>query len=255
MGTNSILIDRQHPKITILTLNRPEKRNALNLELIKSLKQIIKETEGIKKQKILIIKGAGDAFCTGLDLKENSDPDLLDESSEELSSLFLTLSNTFLITIAAVHGNTLAGGAGIAFSCDFIIAGRETLIGFPEVRRGLVPALVMAILRRQFQEHTLKELFLIGEPMRAERAYNLNLIHKLVETGDHLKEALATASSIGKGAPSALIRTKRLLQELRPRTIEADMEAALICHKQVRAHADAKEGIQAFLERREPRWD
>lgn len=250
-----ILIDRQHPRITIITLNRPDKRNALNLELIKSLQQVVKDTENIKKQKVLILRGAGDAFSTGLDLKEAADPTLIEETAQALATLFLTLSNSFLISIAAIHGMALAGGAGIAFACDFIIAANETLIGFPEVRRGLVPALVMAMLQRQFSERILKELFLLGEPIRAERAYTLNLIHKLTEKDDLLKESLATASSIVKAAPFALMRTKRLLHELHPRTLEADMEDGLICHKQVRAHIEAKEGIQAFLEHREPRWE
>jgi methylglutaconyl-CoA hydratase len=255
MKNNLVLVDRQHPKITIATLNRPEKRNALSLDLIKELHKIFKDTESIKKQRVFIIRGSGDAFSTGMDLQESSNPLLSEEVVQHLASLYLDLSNSSLVTVSAIHGMTLAGGAGIALASDFIIADKDSLIGFPEVRRGLVPALVMAMLRRQLPEPILKELFLLGEPIRAERAHALNLVYKLVERDNLLKESLSTASTIIRGSPSAQIRTKRLLQELNPKSLETDIEHALICHKQVRAHADAKEGIQAFLEHREPRWE
>src|SRR5438270_12887213 len=144
-----VLVEKQSPQITIVTLNRPERRNSLTLEL---LTELIAEVEAISKdtaQRVLILRGAGAAFCTGLDLKEAADQTKAHATAEMVAKSLVTLVETRLVTIAAIHGAAVAGGAGIMSACDFVVAAEKTKIGYPEVRRGLVAGLVMTFLRRQ----------------------------------------------------------------------------------------------------------
>src|SRR5436190_7292309 len=158
-----VLIEKQSPQITMVTLNRPERRNALTLELLNELVAAIKVSSDQASERVLILRGAGAAFCTGLDLKEAADPKKAHATAEMVANTLIALSQTRLITIAVVHGAAVAGGAGIMSACDFVIAAERTKIGYPEVRRGLVAGLVMTFLRRQLRERDLRELLLTSE--------------------------------------------------------------------------------------------
>lgn len=247
--TRIVLVNHEQSGITTLTLNRPEKRNALNVQLMQELKGAIDDC-CVKKQRVIILKGAGPAFCTGLDLQEANDL-----SSEAIATLLQTIYLCPLITIAAIHGVAAAGGAGIASACDFIVAVHETKIGFPEVRRGIVPAIVSVFLRRQLAEHNLRELFLLAEWITAEKALAMHLVHKVVSSEDLDKEGVALAQLVMKGAPEAIAKTKHLLNQLYPISIEENIEIALEMHKSARKSQEAQEGIQAFLEKRAPSWE
>src|SRR5207247_8390893 len=144
-----VLVEKQTPQITVVTLNRPERRNALTLELLTELCAAIKVASDEPQGRIVILRGAGAAFCTGLDLKEAADQTKAHATAEMVANTLITISETHLITIAAVHGAAVAGGAGIMSACDFVVAAQGTKIGYPEVRRGLVAGLVMTFLRRQ----------------------------------------------------------------------------------------------------------
>ena len=146
-----VLVEKQTPQITVVTLNRPERRNALTIELMNELIAAIESAAADPAQRILILRGAGKAFCTGLDLQEaaKAEPHV---TAETVARTLLALAETRLITIATVHGAAVAGGAGIMSACDFVIAAERTKIGYPEVRRGLVAALVMTFLRRQVRD-------------------------------------------------------------------------------------------------------
>ncbi len=157
-----VLIEKETPQITIVTLNRPERRNALTIELLTELIAAINVASDQPEQRIMILRGAGAAFCTGLDLKEAADPQKAHATAELVSKTLITLSQTRLITITAVHGAAVAGGAGIMSACDFVVAADGTRIGYPEVRRGLVAGLVMSFLRRQVGERNMRELLLGG---------------------------------------------------------------------------------------------
>src|ERR1043165_8769822 len=135
-----VLIEKQTPQITVLTLNRPERRNALTIELMNDLAAAIETAGADPTQRIAILRGAGKAFCTGLDLGEalKHEPR---ETAENVAKLLLSLAETRLVTIAMVHGAAVAGGAGVMSACDFVIASDHTKIGYPEVRRGLVAGL------------------------------------------------------------------------------------------------------------------
>jgi len=249
-----VLIEKQSPQITVVTLNRPERRNALTLELLTQLRAAIKMASDGPQQRVVILRGAGAAFCTGLDLKDAADQTKAHATAEMVADTLMAISQTHLITIAAVHGAAVAGGAGIMSACDFVVAAQGTKIGYPEVRRGLVAGLVMTFLRRQIGERNMRELVLASELIDAARAKEMGLVNRVVARDDVMAEALKFADSILQGAPGALTQTKRLIEEFWWRSVKQDIELALKYHMQARESAEAREGIAAFNEKRKPNW-
>jgi methylglutaconyl-CoA hydratase len=249
-----VLIEKPNPKITIVTLNRPERRNALTVQLLNELGVAIKMASDERQERILILRGAGDAFCAGLDLKEAANVKGAHATAEMVARTLIALSETNLITIAAVHGAAVAGGAGIMSACDFVVAAEGTKIGYPEVRRGLIAALVMTFLRRQVRERPIRELLFGGELIDAERAREIGLVNRVVPAGEVMNEAQKFADCVLQGAPSAVVESKRLIAELFPTSVKDDIERALKYHMQARESAEAREGIAAFNEKRPPKW-
>jgi methylglutaconyl-CoA hydratase len=166
----------------------------------------------------------------------------------------ITISETRLITIAAVHGAAVAGGAGIMSACDFVVAAVRTKIGYPEVRRGLVAGLVMTFLRRQIGERNMRELLLGSELIDAERAREIGLLNRVAAQDNLMSEALNFAESVLQGAPGAVTQTKRLIDELWWRSVKQDVKLALKYHLEARESDEAREGIAAFNEKRKPNW-
>src|SRR5947207_10639924 len=207
-----VLIEKQTPQITVLTLNRPERRNALTIELMTDLAAAIENAAADPVTRIAILRGAGKAFCTGLDLQEAAVKDPHD-TAKAAAHLFLVLAETRLVTIATVHGAAVAGGAGIMSACDFVVAAERTKIGYPEVRRGLVAGLVMTFLRRQVGERNMRELLLGSELIDAERAKEIGLVNRVVAKDDLMNEAQKFAQSVLQAAPGALTQTKRVIEE------------------------------------------
>src|SRR2546421_3639634 len=195
-----VLIEKQTPQITLLTLNRPERRNALTIESMTELAVAIENAAADPVMRIAILRGAGKAFCTGLDLQEAAvkEPHA---TAAAAARLFLTLAETRLVTIATVHGAAVAGGAGIMSACDFVIAAERTKIGYPEVRRGLVAGLVMTFLRRQLRERDLRELLLASELIDSERAREIGLVNRVVPSGELESEAQKNVASGLPGSP------------------------------------------------------
>ena len=249
-----VLIEKQSPQVTVVTLNRPERRNALTLELLTQLRAAIKVASEQPQERVIILRGAGAAFCTGLDLKEAADQTKAHATAEMVADTLMTISQTHLITIAAVHGAAVAGGAGIMSACDFVVAAQKTKIGYPEVRRGLVAGLVMTFLRRQIGERNMRELLLTSELIAAARAKEMGLVNRVVPQEDLMMEALKFAESVLQGAPGALTQTKRLIEEFWWRSVKQDIDVALKYHMQARESAEAREGIAAFNEKRKPNW-
>jgi methylglutaconyl-CoA hydratase len=248
-----VLIEKLMPQITIVTLNRPERRNALTIELLTDLVAAIKVASDEPHERILILRGTGPAFCTGLDLKAATLQNA-HATAEMVAKTLITLSQTQLVTIAAVHGAAVAGGAGIMSACDFVVAAEGTRIGYPEVRRGLVAGLVMTFLRRQVGERNMRELLLGSELIDAERAKEIGLISRVVPEADLMSEAQKFADSVLQGAPGAVGQTKRLIEELWWRAVKEDIDLALKYHVQARESREAWEGIAAFNEKRPPNW-
>jgi len=248
-----VLVEKRTPQITLVTLNRPERRNALTIEMLTELTGAINVVSDEPPQRILILRGAGAAFCTGMDLKAatSQNPHAM---AELVAKTLLTLSQTRLLTIAAVHGAAVAGGAGIMSACDFVVAAEGTKIGYPEVRRGLVAGLVMTFLRRQIGERNMRELLLGSALIDAQRAKEIGLVNRVVGQDDLMSEAQKFADAVLQGAPGALEQTKRLIEELWWRPVREDVDLALNYHVQARESSEAREGIAAFNEKRRPKW-
>src|SRR6516164_4753293 len=241
-----VLVEKESPQISVLTLNRPERRNSLTLELLTELCAAINVASEQREQRVLILRGAGAAFCTGLDLKEAADTTKAHATAEMVANALVAVSQTRLVTIAAVHGAAVAGGAGIMSACDFVVAAERTKIGYPEVRRGLVAGLVMTFLRRQVGERNMRELLLGSELIDAERAREIGLVNRVATHDALMSEALKFGESTLQGAPGALAETKRLIEELWWRSVKDDVDLALKYHVQARESAEAREGIAAF---------
>jgi methylglutaconyl-CoA hydratase len=249
-----VLIEKQSPQITVVTLNRPERRNSLTIELLSELISAIKVASDQADERVLILRGAGAAFCTGLDLKEAADQKKAHATAEMVAKTLVTLAETRLVTIAAVHGAAVAGGAGIMSACDFVVAAEKTKIGYPEVRRGLVAGLVMTFLRRQIGERDMRELVLGGELIDAQRAREIGLVNRVVAPDQLMTEAQKFADSILQGAPNAIAQTKRLIEELWSTSVKENVDIALKHHLQARESEEAREGIAAFNEKRRPQF-
>src|SRR5438477_8533884 len=203
----TVLIEKQTPQITVLTLNRPERRNALTIGLLSELIAAIKIASDQLQERVIILRGAGAAFCTGLDLKEAADQTKAHATAEMVANTLVAISQTRLITVAAVHGAAVAGGAGIMSACDFVVAAQGTKIGYPEVRRGLVDGLVMTFLRRQVGERHLRELLFGSELIDAPRAQLIGLVNRVVPADVLMNEVQTFAESVLQGAPSAVAQT------------------------------------------------
>ncbi len=249
-----VLVEKQSAQITVITLNRPERRNALTLELLTELCAAVNVASEQPEQRVLILRGAGAAFCTGLDLKEAADQTKAHATAEMVANTLTTISQTRLVTIAAVHGAAVAGGAGVMSACDFVVAAERTKIGYPEVRRGLVAGLVMTFLRRQSGERNVRELLFGAELIDAARAKEIGLVNRVVPANDVMSEAQKFAASVLQGATGAVVQTKRLVEELWWRPVKEDVGLALKYHMQARESDEAREGIAAFNEKRKPNW-
>ncbi len=241
--------------VTTVTLNRPEKRNALNVPLLEQTITAIAAATADQTQRVLVLRGAGKVFCSGLDLEEASQTEFAQRSAGLVADLLYALSTTRLITIAAVQGAAVAGGAGVMSACDFAVVTRDAKFGYPELRRGLVPAVIMTFLRRQLRERDARELLYLGKLFTAEHALSIGLVNRVVADEPALAtEVQSIVSSLLQGAPGALATTKQLLRELWPSPLEADFAQAHNVHVAARTSPEAMEGIASFLEKRPPNW-
>ena len=254
MSERFLLIERPRPGVAELVLNRPERRNALTVALMGELVGAIERLSADEDCRVLILRGAGPVFCAGLDLLEASDPALAESGAEGVGRVLSSIASTPLVTIAVAQGVAAAGGAGLLAACDFAIASEELKIVFPEVRRGLVPALVATVLRKKLKDADLRELFLLAEPIDAARARSMGLVHRVVAEGMAREEADRLAGLILEGAPRAVRSTKALLAELGSASESEAIQVALDYHIRARVGPEAREGLAAFLEKRPPNW-
>ena len=252
--SSPVLVSR-HGAVTTATLNRPEKRNALNIALLEQLCTAVAAAESDASQRVFVLRGAGAVFSSGLDLMEAADPEVADASAELIGRTLGVLAATRLVTIAAVQGAAIAGGAGLMSACDFAVATADAKFGYPEIRRGIVPALIMTFLRRQLRERDARELLLLGKLFDAMHALEIGLINRIVADSAALDtEVLSLISSILQGGPETAAETKKLLADLWPVSVAADLERAHSHRAAARNSAEAREGIAAFNEKRAPNW-
>jgi methylglutaconyl-CoA hydratase len=241
-----------------LTLNRPEKRNAISYELIGDLVVALEEVARSRAQ-VLIITGAGKAFCSGMDLENlkaltgrSREQNL--EDSRTMVSLFRTLYEFPKPTIAAVNGAAIAGGTGLALLCDFTLAVPQAKFGYTEVRIGFVPAIVSTFLLRQVGEKIARDLLLSGRLFDAQEALRLGLVNEIVATEKLMDRAKELASQLMENSPASLRLTKRILSEHARTALDSQIEAAVRENAAIRRTADFREGVTAFLEKRKPKW-
>jgi methylglutaconyl-CoA hydratase len=237
--------------IFVVTMQRASKRNALNVPMLDQLNDAFEKLERDPANRVVIFRGDGPVFCAGLDLAEAEIPDIAERSAEGVRSILNRLQSSPLIVVGAIRGAAYAGGAGLLAACDLVVASDDLKIGFPEVRRGLVAALVWGILTRRIRGGDLRELLLLAEPIDAERARQMGLVHWTVP-GDRVYDlAYDVATKILAGGPESIRETKRLLGT---DPIRADFEFLRALHERVRHSAEAKEGLAAFREKRPPGW-
>ena len=244
--------------VATLALNRPEKRNAISYDLIDELLVALEEVSK-SPARVLIVTGAGKAFCSGMDLDtlkslagRTAEQNL--EDSRKVARLFRSLYEVPRPTIAAVNGAAIAGGLGLATVCDFTLAVPEAKFGYTEVRIGFVPAIVSAFLLRQVGEKIARDLLLTGRLFDAAEALRMGLINEIVPLAYLIERARALAGQLIENSPMSLAYTKRLLSDHARAELDAQIEAAVAENAGIRTTADFREGITSFLEKRKPKW-
>lgn len=241
--------------IARITLNRPEKRNALDSELIAELKQALRSSASDAECRVVLVSGAGSDFCSGADLaalEKTAQNGVLENVADARSTaeLFLMMRNHPRPIIAAVRGRALAGGCGIATACDIILAAESAQFGYPEVNIGFVAAMVMAILRRSMPEKSALELLVNGEPVSATRAYDLGLVHRVYTDAEFTTQVQAYAGRVAAKSASALMLTKRLLYNMDSISFEAALEAGVQTNAIARMTEDCRKGVERFLRKK-----
>ena len=248
------LLINDKDSIRFLTLNRPEKRNALNSELIGGLKLALEEADGDESLCAVVIRGEGKDFCSGADLaelqkiSENSYEENV-EDARSLAELFLLIRSVKVPVIAAVHGRALAGGCGLATACDLVLATKTARFGYPEVKIGFVPAMVAAILRRNLGEKKSFELLTQGFEYSAEQAVALGLVNAIFDDEALDIAAIEYASRYARVSGSAVAMTKRLLYDIDADTFETAVEKGVETNARARMTDDCQKGIAKFLEK------
>jgi methylglutaconyl-CoA hydratase len=244
--------------IATITLNRSDKRNAISFELIDDLLRALEEVE-TSEAIVLILTGAGKAFCSGMDLENlnaligrSAEQNL--EDSETMVRLFRSLYEFPKVTIAAVNGAAIAGGTGLALLCDFTLAVPEAKFGYTEVRIGFVPAIVSTFLLRQVGEKQARDLLLTGRIFGAEEALRMGLIGEIVASGNLTTRSRELAALLIENSPASLRATKKLLTDHGRAELDAQIDAAVRENAATRTTADFREGIVSFLEKRKPVW-
>lgn len=244
--------------ILTITLNRPERRNALTPQM---QEELIAELERAREGsvKLVILTGAGTAFCSGLDLAvlESMFTQTVDEQKADAARtahLFRALFTFPIPTIAAVNGHAIAGGTGLATLCDFTFAIPQAKFGYTEVKIGFIPALVSVFLGLQVGEKQARKLLITGQLFDAQRAYELGLVNEIVEAEKLLERVRFFAQEILQNSASAMRKTKELQIAQIVSELDARIERALTASFQARQHPDFQEGVTAFLQKRKPRW-
>lgn len=253
MTSNTVLVELTDGVLN-LTLNRPEKRNALNSMTVNALHEALERAEMDSDVRVVAVRGAGKDFCAGADLAElmesvDRSPDENAAQAQRLGDVFIKIRNLPKAVVAVVSGRALAGGCGLATACDMVLAHEEASFGYPEVRRGFVPAMVMAMLRRAVGEKVAFDLVGTGHLLTAAEAFRLGLVSRVLPAAgfdgavDQLLSSMAAASS------SAVALIKRQLYELDGRSFEEGISLGAKVNAVARATPDFKEAVGRFLEK------
>lgn len=254
----SELVTYQHRgPAAVLTLNRPDKRNALSRELIREIGDAFAKAANDDKVRCVILTGAGSVFCAGMDLTElqstvRADAEVIWDDAQRLANVFDSIYKLPKPTLALINGAAVAGGAGLVSVCDLAISVPEAKFGYPEVRRGLVAALVMPHLLRHVGERMARHLLLVGDIIDANAAKQCGFVNEVVASDQIWQRADAICAGLAEGGPKALTRTKELLQQFSKQALsveECARESAA-----PRLTDECRLGLEAFFSKQPPPW-
>jgi methylglutaconyl-CoA hydratase len=245
--------------VATITLNRPEKRNAISFQLVAELRAVLDEIEQSAEAQVAILTGTGKAFCAGLDLEElkamlgNTHEQNLEDSTR-MALLFRRLYDFPKPTIAAVNGAAVAGGTGLATMCDFTLATPDAKFGYTEVRIGFVPAIVSSMLVWQVGHKIARDLLMTGRLFNASEAHRYGLVNEVVEPERLMDHARQLASDLMQNSPSSVRATKKLINGFLAPHLDAQIAQAVEDNARIRTTQDFREGVSSFFEKRKPRW-
>ncbi|MEQ8363528.1 MAG: enoyl-CoA hydratase/isomerase family protein [Cyclobacteriaceae bacterium] len=247
-------------RVCFLTLNRPEKKNALNATMVSDLKNQFTKAEGDPSVKVIVLKASGDVFCSGADLEslqqlqKNTHEENLKDSNH-LKELFLQIYTLKKVVVAQVQGHALAGGCGLATVCDFVFAVPKAKMGYTEVRIGFVPAIVMVFLLRKVGEQKAKQLLLSGELIAGEDTVQFGLVNALVAEEQLADEVNAfCARLIQYNSIQSMELTKEMIARSQSMSLEDGLNYASEMNAKARSTDDCKRGIGAFLNKEKLTW-
>jgi methylglutaconyl-CoA hydratase len=237
-----------------ITLNRPEKRNALDNEMIAEIRRALAERAIDEAVRVVLIKGAGNDFCAGADLaaiEQLSHGTVMENVADarHLGDLFLEMRRHPRPIVAAVRGRALAGGCGIATAADIVLAAESAQFGYPEIKIGFVPAMVMAILRRSVSEKRALELLATGEIISSRTALEIGMINRVFADAAFDNEVQAYAAQLATRSSSALALTKSLFYQMDTVAFDAALSAGVQTNALARLTEDCRRGIQQFLKK------
>ncbi|HEX4003925.1 MAG TPA: enoyl-CoA hydratase-related protein [Candidatus Acidoferrales bacterium] len=245
-------------QIATIALTVPEKRNAISTQMIVDLLGAFDQAE-TSAARVVILTGAGKAFCAGMDLTElqhlarqTQQKNL--EDARRMTKLLYRLYSFPKPLIAAVNGPAIAGGCGLATVADFVLAVPEAKFGYTEVRIGFTPALVSVFLRRRIGDTHVRDLLLTGRIIDAAEAFRMGLVTEVVATESLIDRAKEIAAQLLAASPTAVAQTKKLLIGFDRAAIRAELEAAIETNSDIRSTPDFREGVTSFLEKRPPKW-
>lgn len=241
--------------IARLTLNRPDKRNALGAVIIDELRSALAAVREDAAVRVVILRGAGKDFCAGADLaqlEKVSRATVLEnrEDAEKFAALILDIRQLPKPVIAAVHGRALAGGAGLASACDMVLASKSAQFGYPEVKIGFVAAMVLAVLRRSVGEKKAFELLASGDPWSSDAVERIGLVNQVIDDADFDSAVEAFALRISQLSPSAITLTKSLLYQIDGMSFEQALRAGIEMNAIARMTPDCQKGLRDFLARK-----
>ncbi len=248
---SEIIVETRN-SVAFITLNRPEKRNALNDSLINALKNALADANRDEALRAIVIRGAGKDFCSGADLsalQKIAESDVLENlwDAENLMQLLAMIRRIKVPVVAAVHGRALAGGCGLATACDIVLAAKSARFGYPEVRIGFVPAMVMAILRRNLPEKKSFELITQGFEFSSEEAEKMGLINRVFDDETFDEDVGNYVAAYGKVSRSAVVLSKKLLYQMDGMTFDTALETGAEVNTIARLTQDCQRGIAKFL--------
>ena len=243
------------PPVGVITLDRPDRRNALDSEMAGELMEACRAAEIDPRCRVVLLRAEGPAFCAGMDLRalqmmlsQSYEANL--EDSRRLAAVFERLWSFPKPTVAAVQGAALGGGCGLAAICDVTLTAPDTQLGFPEVRIGFVPALVSIFLVRLVGHAHARDLLLSGRRMTGAEAHRIGLVNEVVSLDVLDRRAREVAEELASNSPQAMAATKRLM----PAISQDEIERACVVNAKARMTDDCREGVRAFLEKRAPSW-